>query len=43
MKEQIDIPVFDPNAEPLMDVNKIKTILPHRSPFLMVDRITEMG
>lgn len=43
MKEQIDIPVFYPNAEPLMDVNKIKTILPHRSPFLMVDRITEMG
>src|SRR5690606_38030277 len=32
-------PHYDPNAEPLMDVNKIKKLLPHRYPFLMVDKI----
>ncbi len=32
-------PHYDPNAEPLMDVNKIKELLPHRYPFLMVDKI----
>ena len=36
------IPVYDPNAEPVIDINGIKALLPHRSPFLMVDRITEM-
>ncbi len=38
-----DIPLFDPSAEPLMDINAIKRLLPHRPPFLMVDRIIEIG
>ncbi len=29
----------DINAEPLMDINKIRTLLPHRPPFLLVDKI----
>ncbi len=37
-----EIPKFDPNKEPLIDINGIKKLLPHRPPFLMVDRITEM-
>ena len=37
------IPKYDPNAEPVIDVNGIKKLLPHRPPFLMVDRITEVG
>ncbi len=32
-------PKFDPGAEPLIDINGIKKLLPHRPPFLMVDRI----
>jgi UDP-3-O-[3-hydroxymyristoyl] N-acetylglucosamine deacetylase / 3-hydroxyacyl-[acyl-carrier-protein] dehydratase len=32
-------PVYDPNLPPLMDVNRIKDFLPHRYPFLMVDKI----
>lgn len=32
-------PEYDPNATPLMDVNQIKTLLPHRYPFLMVDKV----
>ncbi len=38
-----DIPVYDPNKEPLFDVNKIMTFLPHRPPFLLVDKIMEMS
>lgn len=37
------IPVYDSNAEPVVDINGIKKLLPHRPPFLMVDRITEMS
>jgi UDP-3-O-[3-hydroxymyristoyl] N-acetylglucosamine deacetylase/3-hydroxyacyl-[acyl-carrier-protein] dehydratase len=32
-------PAYDPNLPPVMDVNQIKELLPHRYPFLMVDKI----
>jgi UDP-3-O-[3-hydroxymyristoyl] N-acetylglucosamine deacetylase/3-hydroxyacyl-[acyl-carrier-protein] dehydratase len=32
-------PAYNPNETPLYDVNRIMTILPHRPPFLLVDRI----
>lgn len=35
-------PQYDPNKEPLMDLNQIKKLLPHRPPFLLVDKITSM-
>ena len=41
--EKNPIPQYDPNAEPVNDVNGIKKLLPHRPPFLMVDRISEVG
>ena len=41
--ENNPIPQYDPNAEPVIDVNGIKKLLPHRPPFLMVDRISEVG
>ncbi len=34
---------YDPNATPVYDINQIKGILPHRPPFLLVDKIMEMG
>jgi UDP-3-O-[3-hydroxymyristoyl] N-acetylglucosamine deacetylase/3-hydroxyacyl-[acyl-carrier-protein] dehydratase len=34
-----EAPDYDPNLPPLMDVNQIKELLPHRYPFLMVDKI----
>ncbi len=40
---EVQPPVYNPNAEPVLDINKIKSFLPHRYPFLMVDRITEIG
>ncbi len=36
------VPVYDLNKEPLMDIHKIMNILPHRPPFLFIDRIIEM-
>jgi UDP-3-O-[3-hydroxymyristoyl] N-acetylglucosamine deacetylase/3-hydroxyacyl-[acyl-carrier-protein] dehydratase len=40
---EIQVPLYDPNALPLMDVNRIKELLPHRYPFLLVDKIIEIG
>ncbi len=37
------VPVFDLTKEPLMDVTKIMSMLPHRYPFLLVDRILELS
>ncbi len=37
------VPVYDLNAEPLMDIHKIMSVLPHRPPFLFIDRIIEMS
>lgn len=37
------VPVFDLNLEPLMDIHKIMAVLPHRPPFLLIDRIIEMS
>jgi len=42
-KRNVDIPKFDLNKTPLYDINQIKNILPHRPPFLFIDRILEMG
>ena len=42
-RQDVQAPVYDPNAEPLMDNNKIRTLLPHRYPFLMVDKVIEIG
>ncbi|MDA3820510.1 MAG: bifunctional UDP-3-O-[3-hydroxymyristoyl] N-acetylglucosamine deacetylase/3-hydroxyacyl-ACP dehydratase [Candidatus Delongbacteria bacterium] len=37
-----DIPEYDPDAKPLYDVNEIKKRLPHRSPFLFVDKVLSL-
>ena len=37
------VPVYDLNLEPLMDIHKIMSVLPHRPPFLFIDRIIEMS
>lgn len=33
---------YNPDAEPLYDINAIKKVLPHRPPFLLVDKIMHM-
>lgn len=42
-EQRNQVPVYDLHKEPLMDVNKIMTMLPHRPPFLLVDKILEMS
>ena len=37
-----NVPKIDFDKPPLMDVNDIMNILPHRSPFLLVDKIYEL-
>lgn len=43
IEQRNQVPVFDLNQEPLMDIHKIMSILPHRPPFLFIDRIIEMS
>ena len=37
------MPVFDINKKPVKDINAIMEMLPHRSPFLMIDKILELS
>ncbi len=41
--QDVQAPVYNPNKEPLMDNNRIREMLPHRYPFLLVDKIIEKG
>jgi len=41
-RHEVAVPVYDPNKTPVLDVNQIKKLLPHRYPFLMVDKIIEI-
>lgn len=40
--EREQIPVYDPNGAAVYDINDIKRMLPHRPPFLLVDKIIEV-
>ncbi|MCY2687243.1 bifunctional UDP-3-O-[3-hydroxymyristoyl] N-acetylglucosamine deacetylase/3-hydroxyacyl-ACP dehydratase [Salinimicrobium sp. TH3] len=37
-----NVPKYDLDKEPLMDINEIMNILPHRPPFILVDKIIEL-
>ena len=41
--QELQAPVYNPNVAPVMDVNRIRQLLPHRYPFLLVDKIIEIG
>lgn len=38
-----DLPIYDPNQEPIYDITQIEKTLPHKYPFLLVDKIIEMS
>lgn len=42
-RQEVQAPIYNPNVEPLMDVNEIRAKLPHRYPFLLVDKIIDKG
>ncbi len=39
---EIQSPYYNPNTEPVIDVNGIKHLLPHRYPFLLIDKIIDI-
>ena len=41
-KKKNELPQFNLNAEPLMNVTDIMKLLPHRPPFLLIDKILEL-
>lgn len=41
-KAKKNIPSYNPSATPIYDINGIMNILPHRPPFLLIDKITEL-
>lgn len=42
-KHEIQAPAYDPNETPIMDVNRIRQLLPHRYPMQLVDKVIEIG
>jgi len=38
-----NVPTYDLNQPPLMDIHQIMDMLPHRPPFLFIDRIIELS
>ncbi|MBR4565335.1 MAG: bifunctional UDP-3-O-[Prevotella sp.] len=42
-KHEIQAPAYDPNEEPIMDVNRIRELLPHRYPMQLVDKVIALG
>ena len=40
-KQEIQSPYYDDTVAPVLDVNAIRKLLPHRWPFLMVDKVIE--
>ncbi len=41
-KQTLDVPVYDPNQAPIYNTQEIEKTLPHRYPFLLVDKIIEL-
>ncbi|MDO4214908.1 MAG: bifunctional UDP-3-O-[3-hydroxymyristoyl] N-acetylglucosamine deacetylase/3-hydroxyacyl-ACP dehydratase [Bacteroidales bacterium] len=39
----VQAPIYDPNKEPVMDINRIRELLPHRYPMQLVDKVIEVG
>ncbi len=42
IEKRNNVPQFDLNQTPLMDIHQIMDILPHRPPFLLIDKILEL-
>jgi len=42
-KSKSTVPVFNLNAPPVYDINQIAKFLPHRYPFLLIDKIIELS
>ena len=38
----VQAPIYNPNLQPVIDINGIKQLLPHRYPFLLIDKVIEI-
>ncbi len=43
LEKRNKVPAYDLNLPPLMDIHQIMDMLPHRPPFLLIDRILELS
>lgn len=43
LQKKKNVPDFDLNKEPVYDINGIMKLLPHRPPFLLIDKILEIS
>jgi UDP-3-O-[3-hydroxymyristoyl] N-acetylglucosamine deacetylase/3-hydroxyacyl-[acyl-carrier-protein] dehydratase len=41
-KFKVEVPKYDPSAPAVMDIQEIEKTLPHRYPFLLVDKVMEL-
>ena len=42
-KHEVQAPFYNPNEAPVMDVNRIRELLPHRYPMQLVDKVISLG
>ena len=42
-RSNVNVPKYDPNKEPIYNTMQIAKFLPHKYPFLLVDKIIDMG
>ncbi len=42
-KHEVQAPIYDCNEQPIMDVNRIRELLPHRYPMQLVDKVIALG
>ncbi len=42
IRQKGEIPKYNPSQPPIMDIHQIEQVLPHRYPFLMVDKVIEL-
>ncbi len=39
---EVQSPVYNPNVEPIIDINGIRGLIPHSYPFLLIDKVIEI-
>ncbi|WP_312075704.1 bifunctional UDP-3-O-[3-hydroxymyristoyl] N-acetylglucosamine deacetylase/3-hydroxyacyl-ACP dehydratase [Chryseobacterium sp.] len=43
LQKKKNVPEFDLNREPVFDINGIMRLMPHRPPFLLIDKVLELS
>lgn len=41
-KQDVQAPIYNPNLAPQLNIDQIKKLLPHRWPFLLIDKVIEI-